>query len=611
MPFQKSVLVPLNADDTFALITQPDRLRRCQVITARVDLRAGGDYRWTVIPGNSAAGTFTEVEPGRRVVFTWGWEGSAEVPPGASTVTITLEPAAGGTMVHLVHEGLTGEQEASHAAGWNHYLGRLVTAATDGDAGADEWAAAPPDLNPINAAEATLATCQLVLRGIAEADYHHATVCTEFDVTQLADHLIGSVTFLGTVAGAGPGAGAAPAAPPRPAPPPPAPRPDPHRWRPGSPTRPRRRSRPGMSAAWTARSRSARTRCPPARPWVSCRSSSWSTGGTSPRPPASRSPSRTRSPSTSSAWPARSSVPRSAPAEASPTRPQSRMPACSTGSSPSPAAPSYPLSAPYLRRGKIMPTMTSYAQGTPNWVDLQTSDQDAAKAFYAGLFGWTYDDQPMPQGRMYSMAVLGGHPVAAIASQSPELAAAGAPPMWNTYLAVDSVDEAAGRVEAAGGKVAMAPFDVMDAGRMAFVLDPAGAPVALWQANQHIGATLVNEPGAVTWNELITTDPGVVKFYADVLGMTTSTMDMGGGPYTVFEAGGRMVGGTTAPQMPGVPNHWHVYFEVADADAAAAKAAELGGTVMVAPFDIPVGRIAVIGDPQGAVFSIIKSVPQP
>ena len=86
MPFEKSVLVPLNADETFALITQPDRLRRWQVITARVDLRAGGEYRWTVIPGNSAVGTFTEVEPGRRVVFTWGWEGSAELPPGASTV---------------------------------------------------------------------------------------------------------------------------------------------------------------------------------------------------------------------------------------------------------------------------------------------------------------------------------------------------------------------------------------------------------------------------------------------------------------------------------------------------------------------------------------------
>ena len=209
MPFEKSVLVPLSADETFTLITQPDRLRRWQVVTARVDLRAGGDYRWTIIPGHAVAGTFTEVEPGRRVMFTWGWEGSAELPPGASTVIITLEPAAGGTMVHLTHEGLSAEQEASHAAGWTHYLDRLVTAATAGDAGPDEWAAKPA-LDPLGSAEATLAICQLVLRGVSEADYHKPTVCTEFDVTQLADHLIGSVTYLGALAEAGAGASAEP-----------------------------------------------------------------------------------------------------------------------------------------------------------------------------------------------------------------------------------------------------------------------------------------------------------------------------------------------------------------------------------------------------------------
>jgi uncharacterized protein (TIGR03086 family) len=205
MPFEKSVLVPLSADETFTLITEPDRLRRWQVVTARVDLRAGGDYRWTIIPGHSVAGTFIEVEPGRRVVFSWGWEGSADLPPGASTVIITLEPAAGGTLVHLTHEGLTSEQEASHAAGWTHYLGRLLAAAA-GDAGPDEWAAKPaldpPGLDPLSSAEATLAICQLVLRGVAEADYHKPTVCTEFDVTQLADHLIGSVTYFGAAAGA-------------------------------------------------------------------------------------------------------------------------------------------------------------------------------------------------------------------------------------------------------------------------------------------------------------------------------------------------------------------------------------------------------------------------
>jgi len=256
-----------------------------------------------------------------------------------------------------------------------------------------------------------------------------------------------------------------------------------------------------------------------------------------------------------------------------------------------------------------MPVRTSYEQGTPNWVDLQTTDQSAAKAFYSALFGWTYDDQPMSDGddgAVYSMAELGGQQVAAIAPQPPELAAEGAPPMWNTYLAVDSVDDATAKVEPAGGQVAMQPFDVMDAGRMSFVLDPGGAPVALWQANQHIGATMVNEPGTLTWNELITTDPSAASFYQQVLGLTTSTMDMGSGEYTLFEADGKQVGGATPPPVPGVPNHWHVYFAVADTDAATAKAAELGGAVVAQPFDTPAGRIALLTDPQGAAFSVIQ-----
>jgi uncharacterized protein len=254
-----------------------------------------------------------------------------------------------------------------------------------------------------------------------------------------------------------------------------------------------------------------------------------------------------------------------------------------------------------------MPTRDSYLQGTPNWVDLQTSDQAAAKAFYGDVFGWSYDDQPMEGDAVYSIAKIGDNSVAAIAPQSPELAAAGAPPMWNTYLAVDSADEAAAKASAAGGTVAMEPFDVMDAGRMAFVLDPSGAPVALWQAGQHIGATLVNEPGTVIWNELITDNPAAVTFYEQVLGVTTATAEMGEGKYTMFQVAGKEVGGTTPPQMAGVPNHWHVYFAVTDADATAARISALGGSVMVAPFDTPIGKMAVVSDPQGAVFSLFQA----
>jgi uncharacterized protein len=253
-----------------------------------------------------------------------------------------------------------------------------------------------------------------------------------------------------------------------------------------------------------------------------------------------------------------------------------------------------------------MPARDSYAQGTPNWVDLQTTDQAAAKAFYREVFGWNYDDQPMEEGAVYSIAQLGGANVAAIAPQSPELRAAGAPPMWNTYLAVDSVDEVAAKVGPAGGTLAMEPFDVMDAGRMAFILDPSGAAVALWQANQHIGSSLVNEPGTVIWNELITDDPATVNFYEQVLGVTTVTADMGADKYTMFQVDGKEVGGTTPPMMAGVPNHWHVYFAVADADATAARIQGLGGSVMVAPFDTPIGKMAVVTDPQGAVFSLFQ-----
>src|SRR5262249_38981828 len=142
-----------------------------------------------------------------------------------------------------------------------------------------------------------------------------------------------------------------------------------------------------------------------------------------------------------------------------------------------------------------MPTRDSYTQGTPNWVDLQPTDEAAAKAFYSGVLGWSYDDQPMDAGAVYSIAKIGDAQVAAIAPQSPELKAAGAPSMWNTYLAVDSVDDATAKVAAAGGTVAMEPFDVMDAGRMSFVMDPGGAPVALWQANQHTGPTPAHHPG--------------------------------------------------------------------------------------------------------------------
>ncbi|KAA1251384.1 TIGR03086 family protein [Mycobacterium simiae] len=202
MPYEKSVIVPLDPNETFALITRPDRLRRWMTVAARVELRSGGAYRWTVTPGHTAAGAVIEVDPGRRVVFSWGWEGHGDPAPGESTVTVTLTQIEGGTEVRLVHDVLTEEQAARHAEGWNHYLARLVAAGRDGDAGPDDWAATPDPFDELSCAEATLAIAQHVLRGMDPADLARRTPCQEFDVAQLADHLMRSLAIVGSAAGA-------------------------------------------------------------------------------------------------------------------------------------------------------------------------------------------------------------------------------------------------------------------------------------------------------------------------------------------------------------------------------------------------------------------------
>jgi len=198
---EKSVIVPLDPDQTFALLTEPERLRRWHTVTARIDLRAGGDYRWTVVPGHTAAGKVVEVEPGRRLVITWGWEDDDDLPPGASTVTITLEPSGDGTLVRLVHDGLTEQQAVGHLMGWEHYLDRLVVAGESGDAGADTWATAPDPIDRLGAAEASLAACQLVLRGLGESDGSLPSPCAKYTVSEVIDHLLGSLFRLGEMAG--------------------------------------------------------------------------------------------------------------------------------------------------------------------------------------------------------------------------------------------------------------------------------------------------------------------------------------------------------------------------------------------------------------------------
>jgi uncharacterized protein len=254
-----------------------------------------------------------------------------------------------------------------------------------------------------------------------------------------------------------------------------------------------------------------------------------------------------------------------------------------------------------------MPQRSSYTEGTPNWFDLQTNDVAAEKAFYGPLFGWTFDDQPTPDGQFYSMARKSDGVVAAIVPKPPHAHGTVAAAMWNTYLAVDDVEATVARVAAAGGKVVLAPVDVPDAGRLAFVTDPTAASVGLWQAGGHVGATIVNEPGAVIWNELLTDDiAAATRFYQDVVGLVSETSDIGHGPYTTLKARGDSVAGVSRSTGADAPSYWHVYFAVENATEAAEAATELGGEVLAGPLETAIGPMAALRDPLGAVFSVFQ-----
>jgi uncharacterized protein (TIGR03086 family) len=201
--YSATIDLPVGPDEAFALVTEPERLRRWTAVCATVDLRAGGSWAWRVTPAHVAAGTVHEVEPGRRLVLGWGWEGDDAMPPDASTVTVTIEEAEGGSRLTLTHDGLpTPESVAGHAEGWAHYLDRLERLAVKGEAGRDEWAWAPETLDPIVAGYAVLAAIQPMLRALTADDKPRATPCGGQTCHEVAVHLMGSMTALGAMAGA-------------------------------------------------------------------------------------------------------------------------------------------------------------------------------------------------------------------------------------------------------------------------------------------------------------------------------------------------------------------------------------------------------------------------
>ncbi|GAA3937214.1 VOC family protein [Actinomadura viridis] len=266
-----------------------------------------------------------------------------------------------------------------------------------------------------------------------------------------------------------------------------------------------------------------------------------------------------------------------------------------------------------------MPDRRSYEPGTPCWIDLGTPDIASAKAFYGGLFGWYALPSP-PVAGGYTMMTLGpddGRPVAALMPQTVE----GEPVAWTTYVSVADLDAAVGAVRADGGQVLLEPMDILDQGRMAIFADSVGAVLGAWQPLAFPGAGVVNEPGAFCWSELACRDVGAARaFYGEVFGWRGEPHPVGGSAETHTEThtetytewsvpGGAPFGGMIRmdERWPAeVPPHWSVYFAVAGCDEAAARAAELGGAVRMPPTDIPAGRFAMLRDPQGGDFSVIR-----
>lgn len=259
-----------------------------------------------------------------------------------------------------------------------------------------------------------------------------------------------------------------------------------------------------------------------------------------------------------------------------------------------------------------MAEFSSHTPGTFSWVELVTTDQKAGVAFYRALFGWEVNEQPIGPNEVYSMFQMRGKDVAAASSMQPEERKSTVPPHWNLYVTVANVNEIVKQAEGLGAKVFAPPFDVMDVGRMAVLQDPTGAVFQVWEAKKHIGARILNEPGALCWSELTTRDTDAAEsFYTALFGWTAKHSTPGAEmQYTEFSNQGQPgIGMMRMPAlMPaGVPSYWMPYFQVADCDASAAKAIKLGASVTVPPHDIPkTGRFAVLTDPQGAMFAVFK-----
>jgi predicted enzyme related to lactoylglutathione lyase len=248
--------------------------------------------------------------------------------------------------------------------------------------------------------------------------------------------------------------------------------------------------------------------------------------------------------------------------------------------------------------------VTKHESGRFCWAELSTTDSAGAKAFYSAIFGWEIQDNPMGPDMVYTMLSVNGQTAAALYQDD----SGKAPPHWGAYISVDNADSTAARARELGGTVIAEPFDVATFGRMGVIQDPTGAIFSIWQPKDHIGYTVINEPGAVCWNELYTRDTAAAAaFYSGLFGygVKQSEMPM---PYTELQLDGKSIAGMMGmgADMEGVPPHWNIYFAVANCQETFEKASGLGAKTLIPPMAIPgIGTMAMMMDPQGVVFAFI------
>ena len=255
-----------------------------------------------------------------------------------------------------------------------------------------------------------------------------------------------------------------------------------------------------------------------------------------------------------------------------------------------------------------------FTHGQFAWVDLAAHDAAGVRGFYQQLFGWTTKDEDTQGGPPYAQFLLNGKPVGGLGQMPDEMTSQGIPPIWSSYINVDDIQETVGKATELGGQVTMPVMEVFDYGWMTFIQDPTGGHIGLWQKNTFAGAEIIGVPGSYCWVELATRDiAAALKFYESLVGWTYEDNPGTQFPYKTINCGGKQIGGIMQmdENWGEMPSHWMVYFTVEDIDRSVQKLTDLGGKVCVPIFEIPVGRMSVVSDPQGGTFTVIQLNPRP